>query len=39
MLQQIPHEDVMLYLPLSQHELGNTDMPQSVNKWVKLKHP
>ena len=28
MLQQIPHEDMMLYLPPSQHELGNTDMPQ-----------
>ena len=28
MLQQIPHEDVMLYFPPSQHELGNTDMPQ-----------
>ena len=28
MLQQIPHEDVMLYLPRSQHELGNKDMPQ-----------
>ena len=28
MLQQIPHEDEMLYLPPSQHELGNKDMPQ-----------
>ena len=28
MLQLIPHKDEMLYLPPSQHELGNTDMPQ-----------
>ena len=28
MLQQIPHVDTMLYLQPSQHELGNTDMPQ-----------
>ena len=28
MLQPIPHEDVMLYLPPSQHELGNKDMAQ-----------
>ena len=28
MLQQIPHVDTMLYLTPSQHELGNTDMPQ-----------